>query len=523
MRAKDVVLASAFALLIVCGVLPLAAMIIASITLEGRISAAPYAGVLTSERHGTLLWNSFRLAALTALGAGAIGVPLGVIFARTDLPFGRLLAILFTIPLVVPPYVNAVAWFHMLGRKGILAQWISPALGEWTSSWFFGLSGCLFIMIPALVPVVLLITMSLVRGIDPALEEAGRLASSWSAVLRRITIPLALRGIVFAVGLVFLVALGEFGVPSYLRYDVFPVESFTQFAAFLDFRAATASATPLLLFSVLVLSIEYLYTREPPVLMRAAGRRPLVISLGRVRKLVFILVALLGAVVALVPLAVLVRQAAWGAALARAVPAASGSVLRSLVYAAVGATVLALMGLLLGYTVDRRALPFWRAIDWTAIALFAIPSTVIGIGLVALWNRPLPVTVYGTPAIIILGYIAQYTALTSRLTASVLSQIPVSLEDAARIAGASWARRIILIVVPLCGRGLVVSWLAAYMFCLRDLGISALVYPPGGDTLPVRTFTLMANGPPDIVAALCLVMVLMTIIPLMAAAAILNR
>ncbi len=78
------------------------------------------------------------------------------------------------------------------------------------------------------------------------------------------------------------------------------------------------------------------------------------------------------------------------------------------------------------------------------------------------------------------------------------------------------------IVVPLCGRGLIVSWLAAYVFCLRDLGISALVYPPGGDTLPIRTFTLMANGPPDVVAALCLFMVLMTIIPLAAAAAVLK-
>jgi iron(III) transport system permease protein len=108
------------------------------------------------------------------------------------------------------------------------------------------------------------------------------------------------------------------------------------------------------------------------------------------------------------------------------------------------------------------------------------------------------------------------------LTASALNQIPVSLEDAARVAGASWTRRMLSVVIPLCGRGLVVSWLAAYVFCLRDLGISALVYPPGGDTLPVRTFTLMANGPPDIVAALGLFMVVMTITPLVIAAAVIR-
>ncbi len=225
MRAKHVVLASAFAVLILCGVLPLAAMLVASVTIEGRFSAGAYVGLLGSERHGILLWNSLRLATSTAIGAAAIGVPLGVILARTDLPLRGLLATLFIVPLVVPPYVSAVAWFHILGRDGILAQLTFPALGEWTSAWFFGLPGCLLVLIPALMPVVLLITMSLVRGIDPALEEAGRLASGWTDVLRRITLPLVLRGIVFVAGLVFLLALGEFSVPSYLRYDVFPVES----------------------------------------------------------------------------------------------------------------------------------------------------------------------------------------------------------------------------------------------------------------------------------------------------------
>jgi iron(III) transport system permease protein len=258
-----------------------------------------------------------------------------------------------------------------------------------------------------------------------------------------------------------------------------------------------------------------------PALVRVTGRKPLVIPLGRFEHLVGAVIVLLSIVLVFIPLWTLARQAAWGSALSRALPLASGSIVRSMTYAAVGATVLAAMGLLLGYLVDRRALSFWRAVDWTAITLFAMPSTVLGIGLIALWNRPLPLSVYGTPAMIILGYVAQYTALTSRLTAAALSQIPVSLEDSARVAGASWSRRMLLIIVPLCGRGLMVSWLAAYVFCLRDLGISALVYPPGGDTLPVRTFTLMANGPPEIVASLCLVTVMMTVVPLAIAATVL--
>jgi iron(III) transport system permease protein len=78
-----------------------------------------YAGLLASEPQSMLFWNSFRLAASTAIAA-AVGVPLGIVLARTDLPFRCLLTMLFTIPLVLPPYVSAIAWFTFWGGMGFL-------------------------------------------------------------------------------------------------------------------------------------------------------------------------------------------------------------------------------------------------------------------------------------------------------------------------------------------------------------------------------------------------------------------
>jgi iron(III) transport system permease protein len=61
-------------------------------------------------------------------------------------------------------------------------------------------------------------------------------------------------------------------------------------------------------------------------------------------------------------------------------------------------------------------------------------------------------------------------------------------------------------------------WIISYVFCLRDLGVSILVYPPGEDTLPVRILTLMANGTPSLIAALCVLLIAVTLIPLGAVA-----
>ena len=143
-----------------------------------------------------------------------------------------------------------------------------------------------------------------------------------------------------------------------------------------------------------------------------------------------------------------------------------------------------------------------------------MPGTVLGIGMVSMWNHPLTNWVYATPAIILVGYLAQYTALTSRITGTALAQIPLSMEEAAQMAGAGWLRRQVSILVPLARRGLAAAWLVAYIFCLRDLGISMLVYPPGRDTFPVRTFTLMANSPAELISALCVILTVAAILPL---------
>jgi iron(III) transport system permease protein len=50
-----------------------------------------------------------------------------------------------------------------------------------------------------------------------------------------------------------------------------------------------------------------------------------------------------------------------------------------------------------------------------------------------------------------------------------------------------------------------------------------VVYPPGSDTLPVRILTLMANGAPTLLAALCVILVAITLLPLAAAALWLRR
>jgi iron(III) transport system permease protein len=89
-----------------------------------------------------------------------------------------------------------------------------------------------------------------------------------------------------------------------------------------------------------------------------------------------------------------------------------------------------------------------------------------------------------------------------RTLAVVVSQSAPQLEEAAAVSGAGFLRRLTRIVAPMHARGLAFAWLLALVFCLRDLETAVMYYPPAGEPTTVRIFTLEANGPEAVVAAL---------------------
>ncbi len=488
------------ALLVGFGLLPVLSMFGRSIFVDGQLSLAAYGGLLQSTRQWTLMRNSLALSALVTLLTVVTGTPLGILLGKTDLPGRQFLAMLFVTPLLVPPYIFAVSWFDLLGPDGRLA----------------GLSGCTFILFSIFLPIPMLLTMVFLRTVNPRLEEAGRLCAAWPTVLARITIPLILPGVLLAGLLVFLLSFGEFSVPNFLRFDVFPVESFTRFSAFYDFKAATAAVVPLAGVTLILLFVEAVFLRDRTYLLRpsATPERSPVIALGPHRKWLFALVTAAGFLIVVLPVVVLVSRSAGHGNYAEALRRAGGSLGRSFAFAVGGASLLTVFGFFTGYLVQTRALRCWRAVDSLTVFLFALPGIVIGIGLISLWNTPRTNLVYGTSAIIIIGYLAKYTALTSRIMVTQLAQIPPTMAEAAQVAGAGWLRRLALIQVPLARRGLLAGWLIGYIFCLRDTDITMLVYPPGRETLPVRIFTLMANGSPGLIAALCVIMIAAAVVPI---------
>lgn len=506
---------------LVIGLLPIIVMLMKSLYVDGKFSLEYYYSLFSSRHAWSLFFNSLKLSTLTTLFALLVGVPLGILCGKTDLPGRSLFVVLFAVPLLIPPYIMGVAWFNIFGKAGFLAQVVPSAVVAYTSLWLFGLPGCVLVLSSIFMPIVMVLTITYLKSVNPHLEEAARLVARWPYIITRIALPLILPGIFLAAVLVFILSLGELTVPMFLRYDVFPVQTLVQFSAFYNFGFGTATALVLVIFVAFILAIEAFLSRKHYQVLSITSEEPLTIGLGIYKWWLFALISLICAIFIIVPLLTLVLKAGALANYLKALSASGDSLIRSLHFAFWGACFLSIFGFLLGYIIYHQFF-LWRQLDFLTIFLLTLPSTVIGVGLIVLWNNTITNFIYATPIIFILGYIAQYTAITSRITLVSLGQIPPSIEEAGQIVGAGWLRRTAFIVLPLAKRGLMAGWLVAYIFCIRDTGISMIVNPPGRDPLTVRTFTLMANNPMELISALCVIMLLAVLIPLGVASKLLS-
>jgi len=421
-----------------------------------------------------------------------LGVPLGLLFGRADVPGRRAALLIHALPAFLPPFLLALGWFHLfvfLGGAGNL----------------FNDAGAIAIEAVAFAPIVTTLVAMGVQAIDPSLEEAGRLtAPPWKVILR-IVLPIAWPATALAALLVFALSLSELGVPMFLRVRSYPGAVFARLGA-VKYAPGEAAvlALPLLIVAAALLAAERRIgaRRSFAVLGLRSDERP-AFRLGRLR---WPATVACWAAVALstFPIAGLAWRAVQGNGFAQIGDWLGAGVQNSVVPGAIAATLLTALGLVLGRAV-AQARPGGTLLDALAVLAFVTPAAVLGVGIIDVWNRSATQAIYRSAAILVVGFAARYAVIPARAIAVAIAQGSPHLEEAAAVQGAGFLRRLRRIVIPLHRRALLGAWILTFVFCLRDLETAVLFYPPGSAPLTVRILTLEANGAQAVVAALSLV------------------
>ncbi|MGH7123904.1 MAG: ABC transporter permease [Stellaceae bacterium] len=190
---------------------------------------------------------------------------------------------------------------------------------------------------------------------------------------------------------------------------------------------------------------------------------------------------------------------------------AARGVINSFKLAIAAATLAVLIGLAIAYLDLRTSLRGRRLLDYLGTLPLGLPGTVLAVALLQAFIRP-PLPIYGTVWILLVAYVARSMPLAVRGANAALRQVDVSLEDAARVAGAPWLTMLRRILLPIMRPNLMLAWLLVFIPALGELSATILLYTNGTETISVAIFRLSDLGQLEVVAALSIVLIVVILL-----------
>jgi iron(III) transport system permease protein len=512
---------------------PMLALVATAFTHQGALSLHHFVSTLSQSRNLDALWNSLWISVLATVGATLIGTALAWAVARTDTPSRKTLRAMFLIPFLIPPFIFALAIQQLLGPIGYLNRFwrelAGTALFDVNSA-----AGIIVVLALGSYPFVYLTMLTAFERLPVELEEAARIsgASRWR-VIRTVTLPMLAPTIGAGAVLAFVASISNFGVPAILGFrrgiQVLTTRIYEEVTRGVDTDRLAAAAALSLVLGLFggagILLQRVLSGRRRFTLISGRGGSGDIMRLGPFRWVVaslgwtfVILTSILPLAAILltslmqapgVPLSLDALSLRWFERLMVASPRIQQAALNSLFLAFFAATVTTVVGTVLGFLIGRVRVPGAAFVDWLATLPYSIPGTVVAIAMILAWLRPVPLlgfSIYNTVWILLVAYIARYLAFAVRGSLASLQQVGETLEEAARISGASPWQSIRDVLVPLLRPAMRSAWILVFIPALQELTLSALLVGPRSQTLGYAVFNLQDGGLINLAAALSVVM-----------------
>jgi iron(III) transport system permease protein len=472
---------------------PLVYIVVRSVTATGETWRNLWARQIPN-----LLFSTISLTLVVTIGVTVLGVGLGWLVARTDLPGHRWLRWLLAMPLAVPPYVGALSYIAAFDHNGLAEQFsfglYDVALGQ--RAWVYGFWGAALILILACYPYVYLNVVAALSKSNRTLDEAAHSLgfSAWRTFWR-VHLPL-LRPAISAGALVTaFYLLSEFGVVSLLRYDTFTVVIYRQLATRTDNNAAAILSSVLVGLTILILWGESKAQGQTAFWQVSGHWKPAPrkqLGWWKVPALLFVGLVVFAAL--LLPILVLIywliREIGTGKPRWEQL---GDFTLNSFWSAGLAATIALVLALPIAYLAARYRSFFGRLPAQIAISGNALPGVLIALSMIFLFNNWLP-ALYGTVVVLIVAYVVRFLPLTLQAAEASIRQTTENLEEAAHSLGSNKLAVLRRVTLPLCAPGFIAGWSIFFMTVIRELPATLALRPIGFDTLPVRVWLDASEG-----------------------------
>jgi iron(III) transport system permease protein len=445
--------------------------------------------------------NSFYVASMSVVIATIIALPLAYFTTRFNFGGAILIQTLGIIPLIMPPFVGAVAMTLLFGDNGS----VNLLLDEWfgfTIPFMSGLNGVIFVESIHYFPFILINLSAALNNIDRAMEESAQnLGASGVRLFRRIVFPLAMPGYVAGAALVFIKVFDDLGTPLLLNVNnMLAPQAYLRIASIgISDPMGYVISVILVVFSLLALWVSLLALRgkDYSTVQKGGGglmRRDLRAweKVGCYAVVIFILLLVLSPHIGLTLLSF---GTVWSYSVVpdgftldhylRIFESASQYITNTLLYAGLAALFDVILGTAIAYVVWRTGIKGRQWLDYGATAALAVPGVVLGIGYLRTFHG---VNVPGLDqplaswwVIIVIALTVRRLPYALRACVAALQQISVMLEEAAENLGATKARTVWRIVVPLMSGGILAGFVTSFATASVELSATIMLVATESD------------------------------------------
>ncbi len=474
------------------------------------------------------LANSIVVSLVASFFAVCMAVPLAFLVSRFNIRGKPIIIAISTIPLMLPSFISAFVWTVLLGRSGIITEFLQY-LGIPFGS-IYGHAGVILVFTLQFYPFIFLMTLSGFNAVDESIEEAGRsLGTGPIKTFVKISMPLVLPGILSGTLLCFMQAIENFGVPMIIgeQRPFLAVQAYMEFTSEIGDHAGMAYALSVVLIMVTMLSLmaQRYYLRKRNFIQAARGRPEVRELSGWSRRLAtgyaFLVVS-----IPLIP---------FGVCLIISFMEMRGPVihpnfsLENYIYAftrsarpifnsyflATMATIASLLvGVPAGYILTRNKGMISDVLDLSIMLPFTIAGTVLGIALIVQFNTGILVLT-GSWMILALSYTIRKMPFIARSSSSILYQLDPSLEEASISLGVPPSKTFFKITFRLMLGGIISGAILTWVTTISELSSTIVLQTPGWSTMTVEMFQGLISDDMGMATSFASILIISAIVPLL--------
>lgn len=437
----------------------------------------------------TRLTNSVGLALYTTVFSVFFAFIVYLCFLSLSSSKKLFLVVVALIPLSYPPFGVASGWMTMA------AVWEQAGSGRivwgpqgFFSTYLYSLPGAGFLLALCFWPIVFYLLSTLAEPTESQIN-AARLTLKPSTRFWRIILPAWLEPLFIASVLVFSLALVQFEVPSLFQLSVYPLEIFMRISALMEEKEAMVLCLPYLLLVPIFGLLLYRAQKTFSTNIGQASIGPIPVWL---RVVIYIGVLLVFFLSCILPLLGLMIKARSMPLILNVIWEHMGTSFKSLGYSVVSGAVMVGLGLWMTNFIQGKK-GIW--ISAGILFMFLLPGIIVASGWLRIrsfWPGRIPAGMAYFS--MLCAYVSHYFIIGYGTGLLLWSHFGTNQKRAASLMNIGWFSKVRRLYLPSFWYPAIPCIFVTSLFVWRDVAITILLHPPGGESLTVEYYNLLHYG-----------------------------